>query len=120
MLNSHFCGGSIINNRWILSAAHCTIGRSLANTRVVVGGLLLNAGGISHQTSAIVNHPDYNGTSIENDVSVVQTVSVIVFTSAVQPIALGSDLIGGGVAAQGSGWGRTAVSFLFYYLRSIC
>lgn len=107
--NFHFCGGSIINNRWALSAAHCTIGRAQNAVRVVVGTVLLNSGGIAHQSSRIVNHPSYNSNQISNDVSVVQTASTIAFNVNVQPIALGATQIGA-VAAVVSGWGGTTVN----------
>jgi trypsin len=108
--NSHFCGGSIINSRWALSAAHCTIGRTTANTRVVVGTHLLNSGGISHTTSAIVNHPSYNANTLANDISVVQTAAAIGFTNLAQPMGLASAFTGGGITATASGWGQTSVS----------
>lgn len=102
--NFHFCGGSIINNRWALSAAHCTIGRAPASVRVVVGTIFLNSGGFSHTASRIVNHPSYNAQTIANDVSVTQTASVIGFNAQAQPIALGQAQFGTGTAVV-SGWG---------------
>lgn len=105
---SHFCGGSIINNRWVLSAAHCTIGRGQSSITLVVGTVLLNSGGASHVSSRIINHPDYNSQTIANDVSVVQSATTIVFNTNVQAIALGSAFIGGGINAMLTGWGSTS------------
>lgn len=106
--NAHFCGGNIINNRWALSAAHCTAGRAQNGFRVVVGTHLLNSGGVAHQSLRYVNHPQYNPSTIANDVSVTQTATVIAFNNLAQPIALGSAFVGGGVNAVISGWGGTA------------
>jgi trypsin len=107
-LNVHFCGGSIINNRWILSAAHCTIGRESLHAHV--GSVLLNSGGTMHLCRFIVNHPNYNPDTIANDVSVVQTATSITFNINVQPIALGSAQVGGGVNAVVTGWGRISIT----------
>ncbi|XP_070508482.1 chymotrypsin-2-like [Chironomus tepperi] len=106
--NAHFCGGFVINNRWVGSAAHCTIGRTNANTISVVGTNSRTSGGVSHATARIVNHPSYNANTLANDISMVQTASTITFTNLVQPITLGSVFVGGGVSATVSGWGQTS------------
>jgi trypsin len=108
--NFHFCGGVIISNQWVLSAAHCTIGRAQTAVHVVVGTILLNAGGVVHQSAQIINHPDYNSQWISNDVSVIRTAALMTLNANVQPVALGSSHVGGGVNAIVSGWGGTAVT----------
>jgi len=105
--NAHFCGGSIINNRWVLSAAHCTIGRTVANTRVRVGSHLRTSGGVSHASSAIRNHPSYNANTLANDICTVQTATVIGFNANVQPITLGQATVGASAAIV-TGWGQTS------------
>ncbi|XP_065084078.1 chymotrypsin-2-like [Ochlerotatus camptorhynchus] len=106
--NAHFCGGSIVNNNWVLSAAHCTSGRTTANTIVFVGALLLNAGGERHPSSQIINHPQYSGITLANDVSVVRVATPFLFNSNVAPIALEQNFVTTASNAQASGWGQTS------------
>ncbi|XP_053684226.1 chymotrypsin-2-like [Sabethes cyaneus] len=105
--NGHFFGGSIINNNWVMTAAHCTVGRTIQNTIVVAGSLLLNAGGSIHQTERIVNHPGYSAVTLTNDISLVRVTSSFVFSPTIGSVELESNFIESATGAQASGWGQT-------------
>uniref|UniRef100_A0A182P779 Peptidase S1 domain-containing protein n=1 Tax=Anopheles epiroticus TaxID=199890 RepID=A0A182P779_9DIPT len=105
--NFHFCGGSIIGPRWILSATHCTIGMAPSNVNVYVGSVKLATGGVYHRVMRIVNHPLYDSNTVENDISLLQTVIPIVFNEHTKPIGLASTNLVSATGATISGWGRS-------------
>jgi len=68
----HYCGGSIINNNWIVTAGHCSE-LAISGYTVVVGEHALDETEGSEQTrtvTQIVIHPDYDGFALKNDVAV--------------------------------------------------
>lgn len=101
----HFCGATIITDRWVLTAAHCTNWRGTINTVVVVGTIDLS-GGIPYYTSAIINHPDYDSFAKSCDISVIQTVKAMTFSLTVQAIRMASEYSEGGLKSIASGWGH--------------
>ncbi|XP_068629132.1 chymotrypsin-2-like [Battus philenor] len=104
--NSHFCGGSIISERYILTAAHCTIGKTPQTMTVVVGTNSLLAGGYHYPIEKIIVHEQYDGNLIKNDVSLIKLSNEIEFNSHVQPIQLPEKDTEAGAELLLSGWGR--------------
>lgn len=110
---THFCGGVILSDRFVLTTAKCmqdTLSFP-SNVIVVVGTISLSSGyGTIHTVTRIANHPDFSLHSILNDISVIKTVEKIAFSNAVRAIKLPTANTPDGTAATISGWGLYVVS----------
>jgi len=68
----HYCGGSIVNANWMVTAAHCSVA-SISGYEVVAGEHRLNQNEGSEQTRSvaqIIRHPNYNSNTLANDIAV--------------------------------------------------
>lgn len=105
------CGAFIYNDRWIISAAHCTINETASTVSAYVGTKfnVLSLLAVAYPLEKI-EYNNYNETSKANDICLLKTKNKIAYSSTVQPIALDATLIGAGVKATIIGWGSILVS----------
>merc|ERR1719457_69634 len=118
---THFCGGSIIDENWIMTAAHCCAGQTPAFMHVVAGGIKLNAAEGEEEKrdlEMIIGHPDYDSRELTNDICLLKMKEPLEWTEFVQPAALPEPLaeVDGGVMATVTGWGTTSVILFIYNL----
>lgn len=114
-LSAHRCGGSIIGDRWIVTAAHCILSRNVSQTAIITGAHNVNNDGELYYLNASIVHPKYNPMNLENDIALLKTNRTIEFSPVVRPVALRGKYVDGGVRAIVSGWGRL---WLVSYLKS--
>lgn len=111
----HRCGGSIISNRWIISAAHCTQGSysKASNLAVAVGAHHIQNDGEIYLLDRLINHPAYNKDNLHYDLCLLRTIERIQFNNFVQSIPLRRRFVGEGMTATVSGWGKRQVRMNF-------
>ena len=77
-----FCGGSIINENWVLTAGHCIRGQSIRGLRIIVGATnQQDHQGNSFYVERAIVHEDYNSWTVENDIALLKTTHSMTGTS---------------------------------------
>ncbi|GJQ80474.1 hypothetical protein Trydic_g12371 [Trypoxylus dichotomus] len=105
--NIHFCGGTILNTRWILTAGHCMIGKDTSDVVAVVGTNTLKSKGIIRRTCKIVIHPNYNDTNFSNDIAVIMVTTPFTFNGTIASVVIITGFPPPILNVTVIGWGRT-------------
>merc|ERR1719193_674716 len=112
MRGCSICGGTIVNKRFVITAAHC-YNSMFTDLRVIVGEHNLcdgvNEGGKVIKVKKITLHPDYNSRTVDNDIAVLELAEDLTFTKKIKPACLPSSETKdySGSASTVSGWGGT-------------
>lgn len=117
--NLHFCGGAIISNRFILTAAHCMADLETHPSYVVaVIGSVHTNGGVWVKIDKITSHKEWDRIKLVNDISLLRTAERIIFSDKIQPISLPTNNLPeeGNTRTILSGWGKNSIKVQLYMI----
>jgi len=115
----YLCGGSIIAEGWILTAAHCT--RDDSGNAISASDMDVKVGasnpvyGKKYYVDKVIVHEGYNSNTYVNDIALLKLAEPIDYTNATPIELVSSDDVAKGATDPGvmswvTGWGLTRVS----------
>ncbi|XP_016065250.1 PREDICTED: transmembrane protease serine 9 [Miniopterus natalensis] len=108
----HFCGATVVGDRWLLSAAHCFNHTKVELVQAHLGTVsLMGIGGspVKMGLKRTVLHPQYNPSILDFDVAILELSGPLVFNKYIQPVCLPLAIqkFPAGRKCMISGWGNT-------------
>ncbi|XP_059607430.1 chymotrypsin-1-like [Phlebotomus argentipes] len=105
---AHFCAGSLVSISWVLTSAHCTLGRADDGVIVVAGSVQLSQFQEERQSQRVVSHPNFNANTMAYDIALVHTAQPFPITPSIRPIAMANGTLPAGITGVLSAWGHTS------------
>uniref|UniRef100_A0A8C3TBP9 Peptidase S1 domain-containing protein n=1 Tax=Chelydra serpentina TaxID=8475 RepID=A0A8C3TBP9_CHESE len=109
--SDHICGGTLIAESWVVSAAHCFSGDKSAY-HVNLGEYQLQNPSeslVSFPIKEIYRHPSYTDIGSSGDIALVELETPVSFNSVIRPVCLPASSVEfpTGMACWVTGWGDT-------------
>lgn len=117
----HFCGGAIVSNNYVLSAAHCLYAKTnqVAELTVMAGTNLQNDLGVDGGGTAvwfdcaeIIVNPQFDPSTMVADIALIRLASSITFGPTIRAIPLPKQDHADPITTVLTGWGYTNSSYV--------